>query len=74
MGTLIDIMQSIPCMACACAGCGNSISDKHVEYAETVFQKLKGAGVRVELGDRASMNYKVKMLRTGNSVYACDGR
>ena len=51
------------------------ISDRHTEYAETVYQKLKDLGIRVKIDDRSeSMNYKNNgKLRIINSLYACNG-
>ena len=36
-------------------------NDKHTEYAETVYKKLRSAGIRANLDDRSeSMNYKIR--------------
>ncbi len=36
-------------------------NDKHTEYAETVYKKLRAAGIRANLDDRSeSMNYKIR--------------
>ena len=36
-------------------------NDKHLDYAEEVYKKLREAGIRVSLDDRSeSMNYKIR--------------
>ncbi|NLF83804.1 MAG: threonine--tRNA ligase, partial [Candidatus Gastranaerophilales bacterium] len=62
MGTLIEhYAGAFPVWLAPVQAVVIPISDKHVEYAETVFQKLKDAGVRVELDDKSeSMNYKIR--------------
>lgn len=62
MGTLIEhYAGAFPVWLAPVQAVVIPISDKHVEYAETVFRKLKDAGVRVELDDKSeSMNYKIR--------------
>ncbi len=36
-------------------------NDKHVDFAEKVYKKMRDAGIRVKLDDRSeSMNYKIR--------------
>jgi len=48
-------------------------NDKHVDYAETIYKKMKEAGIRVELDDRSeSMNYKIReSLKEHKVPYVC---
>ena len=37
------------------------VSVKHQEYAQTVFERLRGAGLRIELDDRSEkLGYKIR--------------
>ncbi len=48
-------------------------NDKHTDYAETVYKKMREAGIRVELDDRSeSMNYKIReSLKEHKVPYVC---
>lgn len=46
------------------------ISDKHIDFADSVFKKMKGQGIRVELDDRSeSMNYKIREAQNRKIPY-----
>ncbi|MFA6990017.1 MAG: threonine--tRNA ligase [Candidatus Gastranaerophilaceae bacterium] len=46
------------------------ISDRHTEYAETVYKKLNDAGIRVKIDDRSeSMNYKIREAQNHKIPY-----
>ncbi len=46
------------------------ISDKHLEFADSVYKKMKDAGIRVELDDRSeSMNYKIREAQNKKIPY-----
>lgn len=46
------------------------ISDKHLEYADSVYKKMKDAGMRVEIDDRSeSMNYKLREAQNKKIPY-----
>lgn len=46
------------------------ISDKHLEYADSVYKKMKDLGIRVELDDRSeSMNYKLREAQNRKIPY-----
>lgn len=46
------------------------ISDRHAEFAESVYKKLKDADFRVELDDRSeSMNYKIREAQNKKIPY-----
>ncbi|HSA06869.1 MAG TPA: threonine--tRNA ligase [Candidatus Gastranaerophilales bacterium] len=46
------------------------ISDKHLDYADSVYKKMKDAGIRVELDDRSeSMNYKIREAQNKKIPY-----
>ena len=48
-------------------------NDKHVDFAETVYKKMREAGIRVNLDDRSeSMNYKIReSLQDKKIPYVC---
>ena len=48
-------------------------TDKHVDYAEEVYRKMRAAGIRAELDDRSeSMNYKIREALQQHKVpYVC---
>ena len=48
-------------------------NDKHVDFAEQVYKKMRGAGLRVNLDDRSeSMNYKIReSLQDKKIPYVC---
>ena len=48
-------------------------TDKHVDYAEEVYKKMRAAGIRAELDDRSeSMNYKIREALQQHKVpYVC---
>ncbi len=48
-------------------------NDKHTDYAETVYKKMREAGIRVSLDDRSeSMNYKIReSLQDKKIPYVC---
>lgn len=48
-------------------------NDKHVDFAETVYKKMRDAGIRVNLDDRSeSMNYKIReSLQDKKIPYVC---
>ena len=48
-------------------------NDKHVDYAETIYKKMRDAGIRVNLDDRSeSMNYKIReCLQDKKIPYVC---
>lgn len=48
-------------------------NDKHVEFAEKVYKKMREAGIRVNLDDRSeSMNYKIReSLQDKKIPYVC---
>lgn len=48
-------------------------NDKHVDYAEKVYNKMREAGIRVNLDDRSeSMNYKIReSLQDKKIPYVC---
>ncbi len=48
-------------------------NDKHTDYAETVYKKMRDAGIRVSLDDRSeSMNYKIReSLQDKKIPYVC---
>lgn len=48
-------------------------NDKHLDYAESVYKKMREAGIRVELDDRSeSMNYKIReSLKEHKVPYVC---
>ncbi len=46
------------------------ISDKHLEFADSVFKKMKENGIRVEIDDRSeSMNYKIREAQNRKIPY-----
>lgn len=46
------------------------IADRHTEFAQSVYQKLKDADLRAELDDRSeSMNYKIREAQTQKIPY-----
>ena len=46
------------------------ISDKHLDYAESVYKKMKDTGIRVEIDDRSeSMNYKIREAQNKKIPY-----
>lgn len=46
------------------------ISDKHLEYADSIYNKMKEIGIRVELDDRSeSMNYKLREAQNKKIPY-----
>lgn len=48
-------------------------TDKHADYAEEVYRKMRAAGIRAELDDRSeSMNYKIREALQQHKVpYVC---
>ena len=48
-------------------------NDKHTDYAEVVYKKMRNAGIRVHLDDRSeSMNYKIReCLQDKKIPYVC---
>lgn len=48
-------------------------NDKHTDYAETVYKKMRDAGIRASLDDRSeSMNYKIReSLQDKKIPYVC---
>ena len=48
-------------------------NDKHTDYAESVYKKMRDAGIRVSLDDRSeSMNYKIReSLQDKKIPYVC---
>ena len=48
-------------------------NEKHIDYAETVYKKMRDAGIRVNLDDRSeSMNYKIReSLQDKKIPYVC---
>ena len=48
-------------------------NEKHLDFAETVYKKMRDAGIRVNLDDRSeSMNYKIRESLQGKKVpYVC---
>ena len=48
-------------------------NEKHVDFAETVYKKMREAGLRVQLDDRSeSMNYKIReSLQDKKIPYVC---
>ena len=48
-------------------------NEKHVDFAETVYKKMRDAGIRVNLDDRSeSMNYKIReSLQDKKIPYVC---
>ena len=48
-------------------------NDKHTDFADTVYKKMKDAGIRVNLDDRSeSMNYKIReSLQDKKIPYVC---
>ena len=48
-------------------------TDKHTDYAEEVYRKMRAAGIRAELDDRSeSMNYKIREALQQHKVpYVC---
>ena len=48
-------------------------NDKHVDFAEKVYKKMREAGIRVNLDDRSeSMNYKIReSLQDKKIPYVC---
>ena len=48
-------------------------NDKHVDFAESVYKKIRAAGIRVNLDDRSeSMNYKIReSLQDKKIPYVC---
>jgi threonyl-tRNA synthetase len=46
------------------------IADRHVEYAQEVYKKLRNAGIRAKLDDRSeSMNYKIREAQNNKVPY-----
>lgn len=46
------------------------IADRHIDFAETVYNKMKDAGLRVEIDDRSeSMNYKIREAQNRKLQY-----
>lgn len=46
------------------------ISDKHLEYADSVYKKMREQGIRVEIDDRSeSMNYKIREAQNRKIPY-----
>ena len=48
-------------------------NEKHIDYAETIYKKMRDAGIRVNLDDRSeSMNYKIReSLQDKKIPYVC---
>lgn len=48
-------------------------NEKHIDFAETVYKKMRNAGIRVKLDDRSeSMNYKIReSLQDKKIPYVC---
>ncbi len=48
-------------------------NEKHIDFAETVYKKMRDAGIRVKLDDRSeSMNYKIReSLQDKKIPYVC---
>lgn len=48
-------------------------TDKHLDYAEDIYKKMRNAGIRVQLDDRSeSMNYKIReSLKEHKVPYVC---
>ena len=48
-------------------------NDKHIDFAEKVYKKMRDAGIRVHLDDRSeSMNYKIReSLQDKKIPYVC---
>lgn len=48
-------------------------TDKHADYAEEIYKKMRNAGIRVQLDDRSeSMNYKIReSLKEHKVPYVC---
>lgn len=48
-------------------------TEKHSDYAETIYKKMRDAGIRVQLDDRSeSMNYKIReSLKEHKVPYVC---
>ncbi len=48
-------------------------TDKHLDYAEAIYKKMRNAGIRVQLDDRSeSMNYKIReSLKEHKVPYVC---
>lgn len=47
-----------------------SIADRHIEFAESVYNKMRDAGLRVEIDDRSeSMNYKIREAQNRKIPY-----
>lgn len=48
-------------------------TDKHLDYAESIYKKMRDAGIRVQLDDRSeSMNYKIReSLKEHKIPYVC---
>lgn len=48
-------------------------NEKHIDFAEEVYRKMRGAGIRVNLDDRSeSMNYKIReSLQDKKIPYVC---
>lgn len=48
-------------------------TDKHLDYAESIYKKMRNAGIRVQLDDRSeSMNYKIReSLKEHKVPYVC---
>ena len=48
-------------------------NDKHTDFAETIYKKMRDAGIRVNLDDRSeSMNYKIReSLQDKKIPYVC---
>lgn len=48
-------------------------NEKHIDYAEKIYKKMRDAGIRVELDDRSeSMNYKIReCLQDRKIPYVC---
>jgi threonyl-tRNA synthetase len=45
------------------------ISEKHVDYANTVVKRLKAEGFRVRLSDEDSLNYRIRNAETAKTPY-----
>ena len=48
-------------------------NEKHIDFAEAVYKKMRAAGIRVKLDDRSeSMNYKIReSLQDKKIPYVC---